>query len=141
MKQSMSPNPEELSKEQKEIWQRLVDHWDCIVHARVDEFMEYIHPEFRGFGHESPLMLDKQWLKKWVGFWCETTRFPIHYLSPISIGVFGNVAIIQYFIFTIEKNFAGAGRSVRRYTMTWIKEKNQWQVLASHNNKGDEATK
>jgi len=134
MAQSVSPNPEEWSKEQKEIWAELERHWQLLTTGKVKEFLEYIHPEFRGFGHESPLMLDKKWLSKWVGFWCETTQFPIYYISPISCGVFDTVAILQYYLFTIEKNAEGAGRSVRRYTMTWQKKDGTWRVLASHNN-------
>ena len=138
MPQSLSPNPAEWSQEQKEVWKCLEDHWEILTQAKVKEFSEYIHPEFRGFGHESPLMLDKKWLEKWVGFWSETTRFPIYYLSPVSCGVFDNIAIIQYYLFTVEKNFSGGYRSVRRYTMTWVKKDKRWQVLASHNNKVQE---
>jgi len=134
MRQSMSPNPEEWSAEQKEVWKCLEDHWELLIQAKVDEFLKYIHPDFRGFGHESPLMLDKKWLTKWVGFWSETTRFPIHYISPVSCGVFDKIAILQYYLFTIEKNAEGSGRSVRRYTMTWMKNNSSWQVIASHNN-------
>lgn len=136
MKQSLSPDSEEWSKEQKELWQHLERHWEILIQGKVPEFLEYIHPDFRGFGHESPLMIDKRWLTKWVGFWCENTKFPIHYLSPISCGIFqnGNLAIIQYYLFTIEKSLEHTKRSVRRYTMTWIKENNKWQVIASHNN-------
>ncbi len=141
MKQSVSPNPEEWSPQQKEVWKCLEDKWAHLMKGKVKEFLDYIHPEFRGFGHESPLMLDKRWLIQWVGFWSETTTFPIHYISPISCWVQNDLAILQYIIFTIEKNAAGVGRSVRRYTMTWLKTKGQWQVIASHNNKGDEATK
>ena len=134
MAQSVSPNPAEWSNAQKEIWSCLEDHWDLLIQGKVDKFLDYIHPEFRGFGHESPLMVDKKWLTKWVGFWSANTKFPIHYISPISCGVFGNIAILQYYIFTIEKNVEGGRRSVRRYTMTWMKEKDKWQVIASHNN-------
>ncbi len=134
MAQSVSPNPAEWSKAQQEVWAELEKHFELLMKGKVNEFLEYIHPEFRGFGHESPLMLDKKWLTKWVGFWCETTQFPIYYLNPISCGIFDDVAILQYYLFTIEKNLEGAGRSVRRYTMTWKKINNRWQVIASHNN-------
>ncbi len=134
MRQSVSPNPEEWSAEQQTIWKELERHWEILTQGKVKEFLEFIHPEFRGFGHESPLMLDKKWLTKWVGFWCENTKFPIHYISPISCGIFGNIAILQYYLFTIEKSLEGGRRSVRRYTMTWMKDKNKWQVIASHNN-------
>ena len=134
MSQSMSPKQEEWSEAQKEVWRCLEDHWELLISGKIKEFLDYIHPEFRGFGHESPLMLDKKWLTKWVGFWSENTKFPIYYISPISCSVFGNVAILQYVIFTIEKNIEGARRSARRYTMTWIKEGKKWRILASHNN-------
>ncbi len=141
MAQSLSPNPQEWSKEQQEVWNCLEDHWNLLINAKVDEFLEYIHPEFRGFGHESPLMVDKTWLSKWVRFWSETTKFPIHYISPISCGVFKEIAILQYYLFTIEKNVEGAGRSVRRYTMTWMKAEGKWRVIASHNNVATEMVK
>ncbi len=141
MAQSVSPNPEEWSKEQKELWAELERHWDLLINAKVADFLEYIHPEFRGFGHESPLMVDKKWLARWVGFWCETTKFPIHYISPISCGIFGTIGILQYYLFTIEKSADGAGRSVRRYTMTWMKESGKWRVIASHNNVATEQVK
>ena len=134
MAQSVSPNPEEWSKEQKELWSELQRHWDLLITGKVSDFLEFIHPEFRGFGHESPLMVDKKWLAKWVGFWCETTKFPIHYISPISCGIFGSIGILQYYLFTIEKGAEGTGRGVRRYTMTWMKEGKKWRVIASHNN-------
>ncbi len=134
MKQSVSPNIEEWSPAQKEIWQQLTRHWEILTQGKVKEFMDYIHPEFRGFGHESPLMLNKEWLEKWVGFWCANTKFAIYHISPISCGIFGQTAILQYYLFTIEKNLEGGRRSVRRYTMTWLNEKNKWRVIASHNN-------
>ncbi len=141
MPQSLSPSPEEWSAAQKEVWACLEHHWEMLIQAKLNEFLDYIDPEFRGFGHESPLMLDKKWLSKWVGFWSETTKFPIHYISPISCGVFDNIAIIQYYLFTIEKSVDGAGRSVRRYTMTWRKKDGKWRVLASHNNVATEMVK
>ena len=132
--QSRSPEPNEWNAEQKEIWKCLTDKWDLLVKAKVDEFLEYIHPEFRGFGHESPLMLNKDWLAKWVRFWTQTTKIPIYYIVPVSCAVYGDMAILQYVIFTIEKSAERGGRSARRYTMTWIKNNKRWQVLASHNN-------
>ncbi len=134
MPQSVSPNPTEWSEDQKEVWACLEKKWELLVNKKVDAFLEYIHPEFRGFGHESPLMINKHWLAKWVKFWTEKTDIPIYYISPISCGVFGHIAILQYVIFTIEKSMERAGRSARRYTMTWMRIDGKWVVLASHNN-------
>jgi len=37
------------------------------------------------------------------GILVRNNQISIHYISPISCGVFGNVAILQYYLFTVEK--------------------------------------
>ncbi|MBI5150888.1 MAG: nuclear transport factor 2 family protein [Candidatus Omnitrophica bacterium] len=134
-----SSKPKNWSKEQNEVWQCLEEHWDHLISARVDEFLKYIHPEFLGFGHESPINIDRPWLNKWVGFWTKTTKIAICELRPVDIRIHEDVAIVQYFIFTIEKNDEGGKRVIRRYTMTWKKQRERWVVIGSHNNLMDEA--
>ncbi len=133
-----SSKPKNWSKEQNEVWDCLEAHWDHLISARVDEFLKYIHPEFLGFGHESPINIDRPWLEKWVGFWTKTTKIAICELRPVDIRIHGDIAIVQYFIFTIEKNDEGGKRVIRRYTMTWKKHSNRWVVIGSHNNLMDE---
>ena len=72
-----SSKPKSWSKEQNEVWQCVEDHWDHLISGRVDDFLKYIHPEFLGFGHESPINIDRPWLNKWVGFWTKTTKIAI----------------------------------------------------------------
>jgi hypothetical protein len=134
-----SSKPKNWSKEQNEVWDCLEAHWDHLISARVDEFLKYIHPEFLGFGHESPINIDRPWLEKWVGFWTKTTKIAICELRPVDIRIHDDIAIVQYFIFTIEKNDEGGKRVIRRYTMTWKKQPERWVVIGSHNNLMDEA--
>ncbi|MFH1360450.1 MAG: nuclear transport factor 2 family protein [Candidatus Omnitrophota bacterium] len=120
---------------QKEIWKTLEDHWQCLVEGKVDKFIEYIHPDFVGFGHESPYPVDHDWLQDWVGFWSKNTKFLKHYLKPQHIVMHGDIAIVQYYLFTITKSDTSAGsQAIRRYTMTWKKFDGRWKVIASHNN-------
>jgi hypothetical protein len=127
--------PEYWNDQQRAIWKNLEDHWQCLLDGKVEDFLKYIHPEFIGFGHESPLPVDLPWLQKWVGFWAQNTKFLICELRPINIKVHEDIAIIQYCIFTIEQTPGDKGRrSIRRYTMTWKKQANRWVVIASHNN-------
>lgn len=126
------------TKEQKEIWKVIEDHWNCLVSGKVDAFLKYIHPDFVGFGHESPYPVDFGWLKHWVGSWSKNTKFLIHALKPQHIVIHDKIAIVQYYLFTITKNDVSAGNSsIRRYTMTWKKEGGKWRVIASHNNLQD----
>jgi ketosteroid isomerase-like protein len=133
-----SSKPKHWNEDQKSAWQSVEEHWDHLIHARVDEFIKYIHDDFIGFGHESPINIDRPWLEKWVGFWTNTTKIAICELRPIDIKIHGDIAIIQYFIFTIEKNESGGKRIIRRYTMTWKRQKDRWVVIGSHNNLMDE---
>jgi ketosteroid isomerase-like protein len=136
-----SSKPKNWSEEQQGVWKCLEDHWDHLINARVDEFLKYIHEDFLGFGHESPINIDRPWLEKWVGFWTKSTQIVICELRPIHIQIHGDIAIVQYFIFTIEKNSEGGKRVIRRYTMTWKNMGGRWVVIASHNNLADESVR
>lgn len=138
MQSLTSKKPDNWSQDQNDVWHCLEDHWEHLINKKVDKFLEYIHPEMIGYGHESPLPVDRPWLKKWVGFWTKSTEIVICELRPIQIIVHGDIAIVQYFIFTIEKNVEGGKRVIRRYTMTWKKSDDRWIVIASHNNLVDE---
>ncbi len=127
--------PEYWNKEQREVWQNLEHHWECLIQAKIEEFLKYIHPDFIGYGHESPIPVDRPWLEKWVGFWAQSTKIVICELRPIHMKIHGDIAILQYLIFTIEQNQVDRGkRVIRRYTMTWKKQKDRWVVIGSHNN-------
>ncbi len=136
-----SSKPKNWPQEGNQVWNALEEHWAHLIGKRVDDFLEYIHDDFIGFGHESPINIDKPWLEKWVGFWTKTTEIVICELRPIDVKVHGDIVILQYFIFTIEKNVEGGKRVIRRYTMTWKKNGERWQVIASHNNLADETVR
>ena len=129
-----SSKPRDWDEDQNDVWRCVEDHWEHLINKRVDEFLKYIHDDMVGYGHESPLPVDKPWLRKWVGFWTKTTEILICELRPIHIKIHEDIAILQYLIFTIEKNVEGGKRLIRRYTMTWKKQKDRWVVIGSHNN-------
>ena len=134
-----SNKPKSWNKDQDSVWRCVETHWEHLINKRVDEFLKFIDDDMIGFGHESPIPVDKPWLKKWVGFWTKSTEIVICELRPIDIRIRGDIAILQYLIFTIEKNVEGGKRVIRRYTMTWQrKTKDHWVVIGSHNNLMDE---
>ena len=134
MQSLASSKPAEWNTEQNQVWECVEAHWDHLINKRVNEFLEYIHDDMVGYGHESPIHVDKPWLKKWVGFWTKTTDILICELRPVHVKLYEDLAIVQYFIFTIEKNIEGGKRVIRRYTQTWQKNKKRWVVIGSHNN-------
>ena len=134
--------PEHWDENQISVWRCVDEHWDLLIKKQVDEFIKYIHPDMMGYGHESPIPVDRPWLFKWVGFWTASTNIAICELRPTQIKIHGDIAILQYLIFTVEINAEGGKRVIRRYTMTWKKTAQPgypaWQVIGSHNNLMDE---
>jgi hypothetical protein len=125
---------EQWSQAQKGAWETIESHWQKIVQGDVESFISYIHPQFTGFGHESPLMIDRDTLEKWVGFWTKTTKIPVYELQPVHINVFGDqVAVVHYYIFTVEKTEKEGKRVVRRYTTTLLKENGKWLIIGNQN--------
>jgi len=133
--------PEYWGEREIELWKCLDEHWDLLINKKVEEFIKYIHPDMIGYGHESPLPVDRPWLDKWVGFWTKSTNIAICELRPIQIKFHGDIAILQYIIFTVEVNQEGGKRVIRRYTMTWQKQPERWVVIGSHNNLMNETLK
>ena len=126
--------PKDWNDTQREVWKCVETHWEHLINKRVKDFLDYIHPEMIGYGHESPVSVDRPWLEKWVGFWTQTTQILICELRPIHIKIYGDIAILQYLIFTIEQGADTVKRVIRRYTMTWKKQSDKWVVIGSHNN-------
>jgi hypothetical protein len=141
-RKSLTSNiPEHWNDAQRGVWRCVDLHWGHLLEKNVEAFIEYIHPEFVGYGHESPLPVDRPWLEKWVGFWTKSTQIAICELRPVHIKMHGDFAVVQYFIFTVEINAEGGKRVIRRYTMTWMKTPDRWVVVASHNNLVNETIK
>ena len=121
------------NNDQKAAWNTIETHWQHITKGEVEEFVSYIHPDFTGFGHESPLLIDKASIAKWVGFWGKNINIPVYDLQPVSVSAFGNFAVVHYYLFALEMHGEKSVRTVRRYTTTLIKEKEKWLVIANQN--------
>ena len=119
--------------EEKSVWKIIEDHWAYLTSGDIEKFLTYLHPKFTGFGHESPLMIDKESIVKWVGIWIKNVKIPIHELDPIRVSVYGDFAVVHYYIQTLEKGEAKTERVIRRYTTTLINEKGKWSIIGNHN--------
>ena len=118
---------------EKAAWKAIEDHWDYLTKGDVEKFLSHIHPKFTGFGHESPLLIDKASLQRWVGFWIKSITIPVYELQPVYAAAYDNFAILHYYIFALEKGEKSAMRTIRRYTTTLIKENGKWLILGNQN--------
>ena len=74
--------PEYWGATERAVWGCVETHWDHLINKRVDEFIKYIHSDMIGYGHESPIPVDRPWLYKWVGFWTKNTNIAIFLAVP-----------------------------------------------------------
>jgi len=118
---------------EKDAWVAIEKHWGHITKGEVDKFLSYIHPEFTGFGHESPLLIDRGSIEHWVGFWGKNIDIPVYELQPLHVKAFDGFAVVHYYLFALEKHGHEMKRFVRRYSTTMKKEDGRWLVIANQN--------
>ena len=114
---------EEWTAVQKEIWELEEARWKALTQRDLEGFLKYHHEEGAFWPYWSltgePLNLAK--FKEFL--------LPIEFysaeLKPLSIKVFGNVAIVQY---TCKYSTMG-GNVHSRFTQIRMKQNGIWQVI------------
>jgi hypothetical protein len=119
--------------EERGVWKTIETHWGHITKGEVEQFLNSIHPEFTGFGHESPLLIDKESIKHWVGFWGKNINIPIYELQPLYVKAYDSFAIVHYYLLALEMHGGQGKRFTRRYSSTLKKENGKWLVVANQN--------
>lgn len=121
------------NEDQKSVWRSIEDHWMYLTSGDTEKFLSYLHPNFTGYGHESPLLINKDSIAKWVVFWIKNTQIPVHELQPMAVSVYDNFAVVHYYISTLEIGKEKTERVIRRYTSTCVKDKGKWLIIGNHN--------
>jgi len=114
---------EEWTAVQKEIWELEEARWKALTQRDLEGFIKYHHEEgsFWPYWSEEPLNLAK----------FKAFLLPIEFysaeLKPLSIKVFGNIAIVQY---TCKYSTQG-GNIYGRFTQIRMKQNGIWQVIGN----------
>ncbi|OGP76196.1 MAG: hypothetical protein A2V86_03400 [Deltaproteobacteria bacterium RBG_16_49_23] len=112
---------QEWTAVQKEIWELEEARWKALTQRDLEGFVKYHHEDgaFWPYWSEEPLNLAK--FKEFLS----PIEFYSAELKPISIKVFGNVAIVQY---TCKYSTMG-GNVYSRFTEVRMKQNGVWQVI------------
>ncbi len=63
----------------------------------------------------------------------ETAEILLHEVRPVSIQVYGNVAIVHYYYVLVYENAEGSEKTSRgRWTDILMKQGNMWVVIGDH---------
>ena len=124
---------QEWSPKQSEVWKSVEAHWEKLAEKDLEGFLEYIHPDYTGFTSFQPLPIDKDILTKWLGTWIQSSQLIVYDIEPVTIEVHGDFAIVNYFFSAIEKTADGkVTKPSRRYSSTWMKQKDKWVEVSAH---------
>ena len=124
---------QEWSAAQKEIWKVEEETVADIEKGDVEKIMSYVHPDYRGSGHGSPLPIDKTIFRKQAEQMVKTYPARSMFLQPAAIQVFGNTAIVHYIATITLKSVDGKeATSQAAYTDVFVKQGDKWLIVADN---------
>lgn len=118
--------------EQIEIWENVETYTKLILQGEVKEFLQYFDENYTGWNNYEPIPLCKTDIKN------ELCTFPkreiISYLiTPLSITVFNEVAIVHYYYSAVYKNSHKKSKEkLGRNTDILLKRKDKWVLIGDH---------
>jgi ketosteroid isomerase-like protein len=125
---------QEWSAAQKDVWKNVEAYNKLGAERNIEGFMEYFHPDYCGWDTDDALPLDKAGVRKLLEESGWKTR-KILYMDqkPVSIRIFGDVAIVHYYYSIIAKDAEGKEKSDKgRWTDILMKQGNKWVMIGDH---------
>jgi ketosteroid isomerase-like protein len=124
---------QEWSAAQKEIWKVEEETMAAFEKGDVEKLMSYIHPDYRGSGHGSPIPVDKSTARKQVELMTKTYKITYYSMQPTAIQVFGNTAIAHYILTMSTKSLDGKeAQTQTAWTDVFVKQGDKWLVVADN---------
>ena len=123
---------QQLSREQQEVWDFILDCNDNFVAGDEAAILDCFHEDFSGWRYGDQVPRNKRSVEKFLPFDLQDDILAAD-LRPISIRVFGNLAIAHYCLAeATEDSSGGVVRSHMIWTDILLKEGNRWYWVADH---------
>ena len=131
---SLSANTQELTEEQQGPWSALQQQVALFIKQDWAEHDKYIHPKAI-FGDEDwPAPVTAVRMQKYTeALFKDADEVVAHYMTPVSVTVAGDVAIINCYLQILRKKDGQSVESTLRLHNTWKKENGRWQLLSTFN--------
>ncbi len=124
---------QEWSAAQKEVWKNVEAYWALDAAGNLDGFMSYFHDNYIGWEINQPMPGNKAKVRKFVGHEYTTEKAVLSDITPVSINIFGNVAIVNYYYVRIAKDNDGKEKSRSgRWADVLMKQGDKWVLIADH---------
>ena len=125
---------QELSKEQMGPWSALNTQVSLFLKRDWDEHEKYIHPQAIIAGDDLPApVTDKRLIKYTKIMFDNSEKVLAHYLTPVTVTVAGDVAIINAYAQVLTEKDGERTESTYRLHNTWKKDDGRWRLLSTYN--------
>jgi hypothetical protein len=122
---------QEWSKEQLEVLNVIEAQWKASMEKDDTWPDKYLHENFLGWSHESPMPRDKSSIQKWDRYNSENSTTLLFELYPVGIAMQGNTAVVHYFYSHASESKKEGRKTVEgQFTDILVKVDDTWRFLA-----------
>lgn len=124
---------QEWTKDQKEVWNVVVDSWNKWAAGDIEGSMASIHEKYQGWSSDSPLPIGKEKLTDWYTAMKNFAKVNFHDVEPARITIVGNAAVVHYY-FSVNMTYTiGEEKSQKdisgKNAEFYIKDGGKWLLL------------
>jgi len=126
---------QEWSAAQKEIWKLEEESMATFEKGDVEKGLSYIHPDYRGLNHGTPVPIDKSMFRKLFEYMVKNYKVTYYTMQPTAILVVGNTAVADYIMTMSSKSLDGKEeQSQTAWTDVFVKQGDKWLIIADNGN-------
>jgi ketosteroid isomerase-like protein len=126
---------QEWSAAQKEIWKLEEESMATFEKGDIEKGLSYIHADYRGLNHGSPVPIDKAAFRKMFEYMVKNFKITYYTLQPTAIVVSGNTAVAHYILTMSSKSLDGKeAESQTAWTDVFVKQGDKWLIIADNGN-------
>jgi hypothetical protein len=125
------------SDQQKEVWKNVEDYWAISSGENAMDFIDVFHDDFVGWDLDETVPSDKATRAKYIRKFWPMMKTEFYNLKPLSIRVYGDVAVVHYLYHMIlvpNEGMEEMGLEMKeengRWTDVLMKDGGQWKLIA-----------
>ena len=118
---------------QQAVWSNVEAYWALWTKGDVEGFMGYVHDDYMGWSADSPMPESKASSAKWMSFWSADNSVPMYEITPVTVLIHGDVAVVHYYYSLVTKDKEGKLDDEQgKWTDVLVKQGDRWVLLADH---------
>jgi ketosteroid isomerase-like protein len=121
---------QEWSTVQKEAWKTVETYWSLDGAGDVQGMLSYFHAEYVGWNFNDAVTGSKEKATKYLTYYSQRGKMVFDDLTPVSVKVYGDVAICHYYYFQVIEDKDGKRTDSRgRWTDVLRKTGDRWMLI------------